>query len=81
MNENYESSWASFYKYQAWVRSEFAAKGYVEVDEGFLAQRARDQAEFEKEWAAMREEVDISDLIIGEDDEYAMGEDDEYVGA
>jgi hypothetical protein len=28
----------------------------------------------------MLEEVDLSDLIIGEDDDYVIGEDDEYVG-
>jgi hypothetical protein len=28
----------------------------------------------------MLEEVDCSDLIIGEDDDYVIGEDDEYVG-
>ncbi|KAM0919433.1 hypothetical protein ACQ4PT_008159 [Festuca glaucescens] len=80
MTENCESSWASFSKFQAWVRSEVAAKGFVEVDDAFLAERAQNRAEIEEEWAAMLEEVDISDLIIGEDDENVSSEDEEYVG-
>uniref|UniRef100_A0ACD5UDK6 Uncharacterized protein n=1 Tax=Avena sativa TaxID=4498 RepID=A0ACD5UDK6_AVESA len=82
MNENYDSSWETFCKFQAWVRTEFAAKGFVEVDESFLADRAKNRAELEEEWAAMLKEVDISDLIIGEDDDdLVISEDDEYVGA
>uniref|UniRef100_A0ACD5V3D8 Uncharacterized protein n=1 Tax=Avena sativa TaxID=4498 RepID=A0ACD5V3D8_AVESA len=82
MTESCESSWASFSKFQTWVRSEFAAKGFVEVDDSFLAERAQNRAEFEEEWAAMLEELDLSDLIIGEDDDdLVIGDDDEYVGA
>jgi hypothetical protein len=66
--------------FQAWVRSEVAAKGFVEVNDAFLAERSQNRAEIEEEWAAMLEEVDISDLIIGEDDEYVSSEDEEYVG-
>lgn len=33
-----------FVKFQAWVRSEYAKNGYVEVDEDYLAHRSQVQA-------------------------------------
>ena len=69
-----------FSKYQSWVRSEYEAKGFVQVDDAFLAERAQNREEIEEEWAAMLEDIDLSGIIIGEDDDYAIGEDDEYVG-
>ncbi|CAM0903092.1 unnamed protein product [Alopecurus aequalis] len=75
MNESFESTWAFFSEFQAWVRSEFAAKGFVEVDADFLADWVQNGAEVKLE------EVDLSEPIIGEDDDYVMGEVMRMLGA
>ena len=52
-----------FREFQAWVRSEYAMNGYVEVDDEFLARRAEGRAVIE---AARKEALagfDFSDLI------------------
>ncbi|PNT72372.1 hypothetical protein BRADI_2g43178v3, partial [Brachypodium distachyon] len=35
-----DSLWEKIYKFQDWVRSEYAANGFIEVDDDFLARNA-----------------------------------------
>ncbi|KAF7003334.1 hypothetical protein CFC21_018662 [Triticum aestivum] len=48
-------------KFQAWVRSEYAKNGYVEVDDDFLAKRARVRADSDRAREDMLKTIDFSD--------------------
>lgn len=50
-----------FSKFQAWVRSEYAKNGYVEVDDDFLAKRARVRALSDTEREHALKTIDFSD--------------------
>ncbi|VAH52429.1 unnamed protein product [Triticum turgidum subsp. durum] len=50
-----------YLKFQAWVRSEYAKNGYVEVDDDFLAKRARVRADSDGAREEMLNTIDFSD--------------------
>jgi hypothetical protein len=52
-----------FREFQAWVRSEYTNKGYVEVDDEFLAKRAEGQAIIEEARKEAIKGFDFSDIM------------------
>lgn len=50
-----------FFKFQAWVRSEYEKRGYVEVDEDYLADTAQIQGWIEEAREAAFRDIDFSD--------------------
>uniref|UniRef100_A0ACD5UF75 Uncharacterized protein n=1 Tax=Avena sativa TaxID=4498 RepID=A0ACD5UF75_AVESA len=53
-----------FREFQAWVRSEYANKAYVEVDDEFLARRAEDRASVEEARMAVLKAFDFPNLMM-----------------
>uniref|UniRef100_A0ACD5UEI8 Uncharacterized protein n=1 Tax=Avena sativa TaxID=4498 RepID=A0ACD5UEI8_AVESA len=53
-----------FREFQAWVRSEYTNKAYVEVDDEFLARRAEDRASVEEARMAVLKAFDFPNLMM-----------------
>ncbi|XP_010232198.1 uncharacterized protein LOC104582852 [Brachypodium distachyon] len=78
--ESYDSHWEEFSRFQDWVRGEYSTKGFVEVDDDFLARRASCKALIEEEWDKMFE--GFSDADFGEDTDLQGDDvDDSYLYA
>ena len=53
-----------FFKFQAWVRSQYNTHGYVEVDDDFLAERAKARA-----WSDQARDEAFKDIDFSDGDE------------